>query len=246
MIVRAACPAWGSTRFTKNGPTHHGNQPHQGQTCPRPLVQGAEPYRISEETRALIARVLVARMAWRGLGRAVGVGLQGLVGVLVHGLEALPAHLHVAPVPCPPHGLMPRLEVEAAALRRFVQQKANQQWSGMAMDATPRHVMAFYLGARRRRRAKRLWAKIPHVDRQPATFDTEPSVVYEGGIPAAQHQASSTRARHANHLERFNHPVRQRVSRLGRETCSCSKKLAHHMGAITYCMCHDNRTRATA
>ena len=58
MIVRDACPACGSTRFKKNGHTHNGKQKHQCKACPRQFVQCSEPYRISDETRALIERLL--------------------------------------------------------------------------------------------------------------------------------------------------------------------------------------------
>jgi hypothetical protein len=40
--------------------------------------------------------------------------------------------------------------------------------------------------------------------------------------------------------------LRQRLSRLVRETLSFSKKLTHHIGAIKYFICHDNLTRAAA
>jgi insertion element IS1 protein InsB len=40
--------------------------------------------------------------------------------------------------------------------------------------------------------------------------------------------------------------LRQRVSRLVRETLPFSKKLANHIGAIKYFICHYNRTKATA
>jgi hypothetical protein len=39
---------------------------------------------------------------------------------------------------------------------------------------------------------------------------------------------------------------RQRLSRLVRETLSCSKQLVHHIGAIQYFICHYPLTRAAA
>jgi insertion element IS1 protein InsB len=65
-------------------------------------------------------------------------------------------------------------------------------------------------------------------------------------IPAAQHRAISKLARKTNHIERFNNTLRQRVSRLVREALSCSKKLAHQIGAIKLFICHDNLMRVTA
>jgi insertion element IS1 protein InsB len=69
-------------------------------------------------------------------------------------------------------------------------------------------------------------------------FDTDQYVMYEGVIPAAQHRSIGTLARQTNHLERFNNTLRQRVSRLVRETLSFSKKIAHHIGAIKFFTFH--------
>jgi insertion element IS1 protein InsB len=71
-------------------------------------------------------------------------------------------------------------------------------------------------------------------------------VVYAGVIPAAQHRAINQLARQTNHLERFNNTLRQRMSRLVRDALSCSKKLAHHIGASKLFICHYNLTKAAA
>jgi IS1 family transposase len=65
-------------------------------------------------------------------------------------------------------------------------------------------------------------------------------------IPAERHQAVTKQARKTNHIDRFNNTLRQRLARLVCDTLSFSKKLAHHMGAIRYFICHDNLTRAAA
>jgi insertion element IS1 protein InsB len=165
---------------------------------------------------------------------------------LVQGFEALPDHLHVQPLTCHGHVTLQRLEVEADEMASFVQKKAHKQWIWIAMDATSRQVIAFHVGDRSRRSAKRLWAKIPHAYRQHATFYTDQYVVYAGVIPAAQHRAITKLARKTNHIERFNNTLRQRVSRLVREALSFSKKLANHIGAIKLFICHYNLTRAAA
>jgi insertion element IS1 protein InsB len=139
-----------------------------------------------------------------------------------------------------------RLEVEADEMASFVQHKANKQWIWIAMDAKTRPMIAFHVGDRSRKSAKRWWAKIPQAYRQHATFYTDQYVVYEGVIPAAQHRAISKLARTTNHIERFNNTLRQRVSRLARDALSFSKKRAHHIGAIKLFICHDNLTRAAA
>ena len=63
--------------------------------------------------------------------------------------------------------------------------------------------------------------------------------------PAERHKAMIKQARTTNHIERFNNTWRQRVARLGRETLSCAKKLAHPSSALTYYICYDKRTRVT-
>jgi insertion element IS1 protein InsB len=127
-----------------------------------------------------------------------------------------------------------------------VKKSANKQWIWVAMDATTRQVIAFHVGDRSRDCAQELWAKIPLVYREQATFHTDQYDAYTGVIPAEQHKAITKKARKTNHIERFNNTLRQRVSRLVRETLSFSKKLAHHIGAIKYFICYYNLTRGTA
>jgi insertion element IS1 protein InsB len=111
------------------------------------------------------------------------------------------------------------------------------------MDARTRQIIAFHVGDRSRKSARKLWSKIPTVYRQQAMFYTDQYVVCEGVIPAAQHRAISKKARKTNHLERFNDTLRQRVSRLVHRAMSFSKKLDNHIGAIQYFICHYNLTR---
>jgi IS1 family transposase len=205
-----------------------------------------EQYLISDEKRGLIERLLVERISLRGICRAVGVTLKWLWGFLVQCVEALPEQLHVQPVTCDGNVLLRRLEVEADEMASFVQKKANKQWMWIALDAITRQVIAFHVGDRSRRSAKRLWGKIPEAYRQHATFYPDQDVVYAGVIPAAQHRAISKLARKTNHIERFNNTLRRRVSRLVREALSVSKKLAHHIGAIKLFICHYNLTRVAA
>jgi insertion element IS1 protein InsB len=246
MVIRDVCPRCQSSKYKKNGHIHNGKQNHQCQACGRQFVECFEHSLISDDTRALIERLLVERISLCGICRAVGVGLKWLLGFLVHCVEALPDHLHVQPITSHQDVIIQRLEVEADEISGFVKKKGNKQWMWIAMDAKTRQVIAFHVGDRSRKSAKRLWAKIPLVYRHHAAFYTDQYVVYEGVIPTAQHQAISKLARKTNHIERFNNTLRQRVSRMVREALSFSKKLANHIGAIKLFICHDNLTRAAA
>ena len=246
MILREVCPQCKSPQYKKNGHIHNGKQNHYCHDCGRQCVQCFEPYLSSEAKRGCIERLLVERISLRGIGRAVGVPLKGLLGFLVQCLAALPDPRHVQPVSCPHAGLSQRLAVAADALARCVPQQANQPWSWSAVDAKTRQIIAFHVGDRSHTSAEHLWAKIPQVYRPHAPFYTDQYVVYAKVIPAAQHKAISKLARKTNHIERFNNTLRQRVSRLGREALSFSKKLANHIGAIKLFICHYNLTRAVA
>jgi len=114
------------------------------------------------------------------------------------------------------------------------------------MDAQSRQSIAFHMGDRSRERAQALWAKIPEVYPQQATFHTDQDDGYNGVIPAERHTAITKTARTTNHIDRFNNTLRQRLSCLVRATLSFSKKGEHHIGAITFFSCHDNLEKAAA
>jgi insertion element IS1 protein InsB len=244
MTIRDVCPRCMSPQYKKNGHIHNGKQNHQCKDCGRQFVDGFEQYLISEETRALIKRLLLERLSLRGICRAVGVGLKWLLGFMVTCFEDLPDHLNVQPVTGNADVMIQRLEIEVDEMASFVQNKANKQWIWLAMDVKTRQIIAFHVGDRSRKSARQLWGKMPKTYRRYATFHTDQYVVYKGLIPAARHRAINKKARKTNHIERFNNTLRQRVSRLVRSALSFSKKLDNHIGAIKYFICHYNLTKA--
>jgi transposase-like protein len=98
MVLREICPRCGSPKDKRNGHIHNGKQHHQCQDCGRQCVTCVEPYLIADDTRALIERLPVERISWRGISRAVGVRLKWLLGFLVICFEDLPDHWYVQPV----------------------------------------------------------------------------------------------------------------------------------------------------
>ena len=246
MVVRDACPACGSHRYKKNGHTRHGKQQQQCKACERQLSATADDCLMTDERRTRGEPLLRERIALRGICRAVGVSLTWLLHFMVECFTACPEDLHVQ-LPAPPTAvLLSRLEAEADEMGSFVQKQANKPWIWMAMDATTRQIIALHVGDRRGASGKELWAHLPTVYREQATFHTDQYDVYKGVIPAEQHRAMTKKARKTNHIERFNNTLRQRVSRLVRETLSFSKTLANHIGAIKYFICHYNLEKAGA
>jgi insertion element IS1 protein InsB len=246
MSVSSACPRCGSTRFKKNGHNRHGKQNHHCKVCRRQFVADATDRNISREQRTLVARLLCERLSLHGICRAVGVSLTWLLHFMVECFAACPDHLHVQPPTRPTDVVLRRLEAEADELWSFVQKKANKQWLWLAMDARTRQIIAFHVGDRSRDSAKALWTKIPLVYREQARFHTDQYDAYKGVIPADRHTAITKKARKTNHIERFNNTLRQRLSRLVRDTLSFSKKVAHHIGAIKWFICHYNLEKAAA
>jgi insertion element IS1 protein InsB len=244
MVVRDTCPACGSNRYKKNGHTRHGKQNHQCKTCGRQFTANPLDRRIVSEQRLRIEQLLRERISLRGICRAVGVSLTWLLHFMVECFTTCPDDLHVQLPGQPTEVLVSRLEAEADEMWSFVQKKANKQWIWIAMDAKTRQIIAFHVGDRSGESGKALWANMPMVYREQATFHTDQYEVYKGVIPVEQHRAITKQARKTNHIERFNNTLRQRVSRLVRDTLSFSKKLVNHIGAIKYFICHYNLTKA--
>lgn len=232
----AKCPQCGSRCYKRNGRIHTGKQNHRCKDCGRQFVLSAQNRRIGDTERALIKRLLNERVSLRGICRAVQVSLRWLVDFVVSCYAAAPDDLNVR-LPEQPDGvIVQRLVVEADEAWSFVGKKANPQWLWLALEVQSRQVIAFYVGDRSRKSARKLWKKIPAGYRQ-ATFYTDGHASYHGVIPSAQHQVITKKARTTNHIERLNCTLRQRVSRLVRATLSFSKKLDNHIGAIKYFLC---------
>ena len=203
-------------------------------------MASAEDHIVSDEERTVVEHLLRERISLRGICRAVGVSLTWLLHFMVERFASCPDHLHVQIPVNPTDVVIQRLEAETDEMWSFVGKKVNKQWIWLAMDAKTRQVIAFHIGDRSRESGAQLWAKIPGVYQQQATFYTDLYEVYKGVIPPTQHKAITKHARKTNHVERFNNTLRQRVSRLVRDTLSFSKKLANHIGAIKFFICHYN------
>ncbi len=244
MLVRSGCRRCSAQQYKKNGHIHNGKQNHQCKVCGRQFVLEFDQRLVSEEHQTLIERLLCERLSLQGICRAVGVDMKWLMGFIVERYEAAPDHLNVQLPQCPETVMIRQLEAEADELCSFVGKKTNKQWLWLALDAHSHQVIAFYVGDRSKRSARKLWKRIPEVYRQHATFYTDGYVSYQGVIPVAQHQVVTKASRKTNHVERFNGTLRQRVSRLVRSTLSFSKKLENHIGVIKFFLCHYNLTRA--
>jgi IS1 family transposase len=122
----------------------------------------------------------------------------------------------------------------------FVNSKGNKQWIWLALDAKTKEIVGVYIGDRSEQGARGLWNSLPAVYRQCAVCYTDFWISYEKVLPNQRHKAVSKESGKTNHIERFNNIMRQRISRLVRETLFLSKKLENHIGAIWYFIHHYN------
>jgi hypothetical protein len=131
----------------------------------------------------LIEKLLLERKHLRGICRVLDVRMTSLLGFM----EELYAHS-----PDDINVILPNgrasvellcLEVEADELWSFVEKKENKQWVWLAFDRETRQIIAFYVGDRSRKSAKKLWGRIPSVYSQQAIFSTDAWDAYKGVIP---------------------------------------------------------------
>lgn len=233
------CPRCELSQIKRNGHTHYGKQNYQCLACGRQFVEDSQ--HVSEAERDLIRQLLLERVSLLGICRVMQVSLRWLLDFIGALYETLPDDLNVR-LPRRPTGRVHllRLDVEADELWSFVQRKSNQQWVWLALDVETHQVIAFYVGDRSRKSARKLWNRMPREYRAQATFHTDDWEAYKQVIPDAQHRVCAKGSGHTNLIERFNCTLRQRVSRLVRATLSFSKSLVNHIGAIKYFLCHYN------
>ena len=243
-MMKKQCPSCKRTHTKKNGHTHNGKQNHYCHACGRQFVEKPEQILISFAQRDRIRKLLLERIPLRGICRVEGVSLRWLLGFMVDLYDQLPDDLNFHVEEEADELIICTFESEIDEMLSFVGNKANKQWISIALDVNSRQVVAFHVGDRSGQSAKALWKAIPECYRQHATFYTDGWCAYEGVIPDHQHRVVNKQRRITNHIERFNCTVRQRVSRLVRKSLSFSKKLANHIGAIKYFICHYNLEKA--
>jgi IS1 family transposase/DNA-directed RNA polymerase subunit RPC12/RpoP len=233
------CPRCGLSHTKRNGHTHYRRQNYRCLECGRQFVRDSQ--RVGDDTRTLVKRLLLERVSLRGICRVTGLSLTWLLQFIAALYAQSPDDLCVAPA-APGHRVqLLRLEAEVDELWSFVGRKADKQWLWLAFDKESRQVLAFFVGDRSRRSARELWQRLPVAYRQRATFYSDDWEAYKGVIAPARHVVCGKESGLTSGVERFNCTLRQRVSRLVRKTLSFSKKLANHIGAIKYFICHYNR-----
>ena len=83
--------------MVKNGFIHNGNQNHKCKACGRQFVEAPRQKIISEETKALIDKLLLEKIPLAGIARVCDVSETWLQDYVNRKYEAIPQQLNVSP-----------------------------------------------------------------------------------------------------------------------------------------------------
>lgn len=232
------CPNCSSGKIKKNGFTYYGKQNHRCKECGRQFVQNNTRH-ISSEKQDCIRGSLRERTSLRGICRSHGVSLTWLMAFALAEWATTPDDLGVDMDALTETDIksLQMLHLQADEMWSFVGRKDNKQWIWVIYSPTHRQVIAFHIGGRGIKDAKKLWAKLPDVLRRHCHFDTDYWKAYEAVIDEEKHTASKAET---YFIEGYFSGVRARVSRLVRKALSFSKKLENHVAAIGYFFWHRN------
>ena len=161
------CPTCNSTKIVKNGFNATGKQNHLCRECGRQFVLNPLVSAISEETKSLIDRLLLERIALAGIARVANVSESWLQIYVNQKYEGVPRQLNV------PKLSHFRLVVECDELWSFVLKKDEKQWVWIAKDRDSGYVVGLYIGSRGIEGAQGLWNSLPRDYQELADFYTE-------------------------------------------------------------------------
>lgn len=231
------CPKCKENKVVKNGKIENGKQNFKCLTCGRQFVENPQQKIIPQSTWDLVDRLLLEKIPLAGISRVTGVSELWLQKYVNKKYEDVPKQIDIVKK-------KGRLTVQCDEMWSFVGNKDNKQWIWLAIDADSGEIVGVYVGSRDREGAEGLWKSLPPVYRQCAVCYTDFWKAYETVIPKTRHKMVGKDSGKTNRIERFNNTMRQRISRLVRETLSFSKKLVNHVGAIWLFIHHYNASLA--
>ncbi len=228
------CPSCYSEDISLNGHTRHGKQNHKCRDCGRQFVLDPQWQALNQEKREFIDRLLLERISLAGIARVMQLSKDCVQRYVNQKAETVSTQVEVTDKP------KKRLSVQMDELWSFVDDKGNEQWVWLALDAETREIVGVYIGDRSGQSAKALWASLPAVYRQCAVIYTDGWSAYPTALPSKRHRVVDKDSGYTSYIERFNNTLRQRVSRLVRKTLSFSRKLENHIAAIWNFVHHYN------
>lgn len=229
-----SCPNCGSKEVSRNGQTRHHKQNYKCRECGRQFVLNPAWKAITKEQQELMSRMLLERISQAGIARVLQVSEDTVQRYVNAASVVEKKQVEVSAKP------KKRLNVQMDELWSFVDNKGNQQWVWLALDAETREIVGVHIGDRSAVSAQALWNSMPPVYRQCAVIYTDHWSAYDSVLPGKRHRSVDKDSGFTSYIERFNCTIRQRVSRLVRKSLAFSKKLENHIAAIWRFVHHYN------
>jgi IS1 family transposase/transposase-like protein len=212
------CPDCNSENTIRNGSIHNGKPRFRCRQCGRQFAEHPENKIISEETRAIVERLLPEKTPLAGIAGTARVSERWLQSYVSDKYENIQK---VVTVTEKPNGC---LAIECDEMWSFVRNKKNKYWIWLAKDVYTKVIVGAYVGNRDREGAMGLWNSMPGVYRQYVVIFTYFWKSYNEVLPRNRHRPMGKETGKTNNIESFNCKMRQRISRLVRKTLSFSKK----------------------
>ena len=189
------CPNCNSKDVVKNGFIHNGNQNHKCKACGRQFVEAPRQKLISEETKALIDKLLLEKIPLAGMARVCDVSKTWLQDYVNRKYEVIPQKVNVS---AKKKG---RLTIQCDEMWSFVGNKGNKQLIWLALDVETREIIGVHIGGRSEQGAKKLWDSLPIVYRQCAVAYTGFWRAYALVFPSQRHKAVGKESGKTNYIE---------------------------------------------
>ncbi len=212
--------------MSRNGRTRHGKQNYKCRDCKRQFVLDPQWQVLSFAQQGLIERLLLERISQAGIARVLQLSEDCVQRHVNTKSQRVRRQVEVTQKP------KKRLTVQMDELWSFVDNKGNEQWVWLALDAVTREIVGLHIGDRSGDCAKALWNSMPPIYRQCAVLYTDRWSAYPTVLPSKRHRPVDKDSGLTSYIERFNCTLRQRVSRLVRKSLSFSKKLDNHIATI--------------
>ena len=195
--------------------------------CGRQFVLNPAGQAITSEQIELMSRMLLERISQAGIARVLQVSEDTVQRYVNAQAVTVNQEVEVTSKPKKP------LVVQMDELWSFVDNKGNQQWVWLALDAQTREIVGVHMVVRSAVSARSLWNSMPPVYRQCAVIYTDHWSAYDSVLPSKRHQSVDKDSGFTSYIERFNCTIRQRVSRLVRKSLAFSKKLGNCSTPLT-------------
>jgi insertion element IS1 protein InsB len=228
------CFYCGSANIIKYGRAHYKKPKCKCKDCNRQFVCTRTYPCLTNEQKMLIGDLLLERISLEGIIRVLKISAYQLYKYMDELYDETPKDLFVNELLSGTQDIdLQCFECENDEAWSFVFDKSNKQWIWIAMHRQTRMIIGLFIGSRGTDGALGLWNSIPDNIRENAIYHTDDWDAYKKVFDKAKHIPSKIK-KETNHIERFWNTLRQRCSRLVRETLSFSKIQKRHEAAIRY------------